>query len=105
MPTLYWSPLPKPRALPCNLCGLLLPVHTLLLRCPGLGGWGSCPQLSWGLASSIARVVPWGRFFVSQANIFLRVLDISYNGCGDSGASAVGEALKTNNVLEELYMR
>ena len=42
---------------------------------------------------------------MSQANIFLRVLDISYNGCGDSGASAVGEVLKTNNVLEELYMR
>ena len=52
-----------------------------------------------------ARVVPWGCSFVSQANIFLRVLDISYNGCGDSGASAVGEVLKTNNVLEELYMR
>lgn len=40
-----------------------------------------------------------------QANIFLRVLDISYNGFGDPGASAVGEALKTNNVLEELSMR
>ncbi|XP_032165488.1 leucine-rich repeat-containing protein 74B isoform X1 [Mustela erminea] len=39
-----------------------------------------------------------------QANIFLRVLDISYNGFGDPGASAVGEALKTNNVLEELSM-
>lgn len=53
----------------------------------------------------LARVVRRGCSFVSQANIFLRVLDISYNGCGDSGASAVGEALKTNNVLEELYMR
>ncbi|KAI4536525.1 hypothetical protein MG293_013917 [Ovis ammon polii] len=52
----------------------------------------------------LTRVVLWGCSFVSQANIFLRVLDISYNGCGDSGASAVGEALKTNNVLEELYM-
>ncbi|ELK26268.1 Tubulin alpha-3 chain [Myotis davidii] len=39
-----------------------------------------------------------------RANIFLRVLDISYNGFGDPGASAVGEALRTNNVLEELNM-
>ncbi|XP_047416399.1 tubulin alpha-3 chain-like isoform X3 [Sciurus carolinensis] len=38
------------------------------------------------------------------ANIFLKVLDISFNGFGDSGASAVGEALKANNVLEELNM-
>uniref|UniRef100_A0A8C5W3J9 Leucine rich repeat containing 74B n=1 Tax=Microcebus murinus TaxID=30608 RepID=A0A8C5W3J9_MICMU len=39
-----------------------------------------------------------------EANIFLKVLDISYNGFGDPGASAVGEALKANNVLEELNM-
>ena len=52
MPTLYWSPLPKPRALPGNLCGLLLPVHTLLLSSPGLGGWG--------LASSIGTCGPMG---------------------------------------------
>ncbi|EPY73083.1 ribonuclease inhibitor-like protein [Camelus ferus] len=44
------------------------------------------------------------RSFASQANIFLRVLDISYNGCGDTGASALGGALKTNNMLEELIM-
>ncbi|XP_054546656.1 leucine-rich repeat-containing protein 74B-like [Talpa occidentalis] len=39
-----------------------------------------------------------------EANIFLKVLDISHNGFGDPGASAVGEALATNNVLEELSM-
>ncbi|EHB14897.1 hypothetical protein GW7_01818 [Heterocephalus glaber] len=38
------------------------------------------------------------------ANIFLKVLDISYNGFGDLGALAVAEALKANNVLEELNM-
>lgn len=36
------------------------------------------------------------------ANIFLKVLDVSYNGFDNSGAAALGEALKTNNVLEEL---
>ena len=35
----------------------------------------------------------------------MRVLDISYNGLGDPGDFVVGEALKTNNVLEELDMR
>lgn len=68
---------------------------SLALLDAGAGAWP--PPLT--------RVVLWGCSFVSQANIFLRVLDISYNGCGDSGASAVAEALKTNNVLEELYMR
>ncbi|KAG8538876.1 hypothetical protein GDO81_021859, partial [Engystomops pustulosus] len=36
------------------------------------------------------------------ANIFLRVLDLSYNGFGNDGAAALGEALKVNNVLEEI---
>ncbi|KAJ7309589.1 hypothetical protein JRQ81_007641 [Phrynocephalus forsythii] len=39
-----------------------------------------------------------------KANIFLRVLDLSYNGFGNSGAAALGEALKVNNVLEELHV-
>ncbi|XP_038618962.1 leucine-rich repeat-containing protein 74B isoform X2 [Tachyglossus aculeatus] len=37
-----------------------------------------------------------------QANIFLKVLDVSYNGFGDPGAAALGVALRGNNVLEEL---
>ncbi|KAJ6659078.1 hypothetical protein lerEdw1_019381 [Lerista edwardsae] len=38
----------------------------------------------------------------TKANIFLRVLDLSYNGFGNSGAATLGEALKANNVLEDL---
>ncbi|KAF5915617.1 hypothetical protein HPG69_015237 [Diceros bicornis minor] len=41
---------------------------------------------------------------MQRPNIFLRVLDISNNGFGDPGASVVGEALQTNNILEELNM-
>lgn len=40
-----------------------------------------------------------------QANVFLKVLDVSYNGFGNSGAAALGEALRANNVLEELNVR
>ncbi|XP_024275107.1 leucine-rich repeat-containing protein 74B-like [Oncorhynchus tshawytscha] len=39
---------------------------------------------------------------MSQANIFLRTLDLSYNGLGKDGAIALGEALKDNNTLEDL---
>lgn len=39
-----------------------------------------------------------------ETNIFLNILDISYNGLGDPGATAVGKALKTSSVLQELNM-
>lgn len=42
---------------------------------------------------------------MSQANIFLRTLDLSYNGLGKDGAVALGEALKDNNTLEDLNIR
>ena len=42
---------------------------------------------------------------VYQANIFLRSLDLSYNGLGREGAVSLGEALKDNNTLEELDIR
>lgn len=44
-------------------------------------------------------------YVISQANIILKVLDVSYNGFGNGGAAALGEALKANNVLEELNIR
>lgn len=44
-------------------------------------------------------------YVTPQANIYLKVLDVSYNGFGNSGAAALGEALKANNVLEELNVR
>ncbi|KAB1255189.1 Leucine-rich repeat-containing protein 74B [Camelus dromedarius] len=64
----------------------------------------SWAQRPWPWLPPPSPVVPQLRSFASQANIFLRVLDISYNGCGDTGASALGGALKTNNMLEELIM-
>ncbi|XP_004400612.1 PREDICTED: leucine-rich repeat-containing protein LOC400891-like [Odobenus rosmarus divergens] len=60
-------------------------------------------DLSYNQLTDHAEYLPLGPQV--GANIFLRVLDISYNGFGDPGASAVGEALKTNNVLEELNTR
>lgn len=40
-----------------------------------------------------------------QGNIFLRTVDLSYNGFGRDGAAALGQALKDNSVLEELNVR
>lgn len=40
-----------------------------------------------------------------KANVFLRKLDLSYNGLGKDGAAALGEALRENNTLEELDIR
>lgn len=77
-----------------------LPCSQSVLCTPGVLG-----SKAVALAFSTVACGPWLCSFVSQANIFLRVLDISYNGFGDPGASAVGEALRTNNVLEELNMR
>ncbi|XP_072288554.1 uncharacterized protein lrrc74b isoform X2 [Eucyclogobius newberryi] len=37
-----------------------------------------------------------------QGNIFLRSVDLSFNGFGKEGAVALGQMLKENNVLEEL---
>ena len=42
---------------------------------------------------------------ILKANIFLRKLDLSYNGLGKDGAVALGEALRENNTLEELNIR
>lgn len=42
---------------------------------------------------------------IFQVNTGLKVLDISMNGLGDSGAAAMGEALKENRTLVELDMR
>lgn len=39
-----------------------------------------------------------------ETNILLNILDISYNGFGEPGATAVGKALKTSSVLQELNM-
>ena len=35
----------------------------------------------------------------------MRSLDISFNGFGNEGAAAIGDALKTNSTLTFLYMR
>lgn len=45
----------------------------------------------------------WIFFF--KGNIFLRTLDLSYNGLGKEGAVALEEALKNNNTLEDLNIR
>ncbi|CAG13488.1 unnamed protein product, partial [Tetraodon nigroviridis] len=37
-----------------------------------------------------------------QGNIFLRSIDLSFNGFGKEGAVAIGQALRDNEVLEEL---
>lgn len=42
---------------------------------------------------------------VFQGNIFLTTVDLSYNGFSKEGAVALGQALKENNVLEELNLR
>lgn len=71
-----------------------------------LNSWGRsaccCGQRGLG-APSRAPVRP-SPSLPPQANIFLRVLDLSYNGLGNSGAAALGEALKANNVLEDLRL-
>ncbi|KAI4820975.1 hypothetical protein KUCAC02_028929 [Chaenocephalus aceratus] len=40
-----------------------------------------------------------------EVNICLRTVDLSFNGLGEEGASALGKALKENTVLEELNVR
>lgn len=42
---------------------------------------------------------------ILKGNIFLRTLDLSYNGLGKEGAVALEEALKHNNTLEDLNIR
>lgn len=44
-------------------------------------------------------------FFFFKGNIFLRSVDLSFNGLGKEGAIALGQALKENSVLEELNVR
>lgn len=44
-------------------------------------------------------------FLLFQGNIFLRNIDLSFNGFGKEGAIALGQALRENEVLEELNVR
>lgn len=44
-------------------------------------------------------------FLLFQGNIFLRSADLSCNGFGKEGAVALGQALRENEVLEELNVR
>lgn len=44
-------------------------------------------------------------YVTPQANMFLKALDVSYNGFGNSRAAALREVFKANNVLEELSIR
>lgn len=44
-------------------------------------------------------------FLFFQGNIFLRSVDLSFNGLGKEGAFALGQALRDNSVLEELNVR
>lgn len=39
---------------------------------------------------------------ISQENISLKVLNLAWNGFGNDGALAIGEALKVNFTLREL---
>lgn len=50
-------------------------------------------------------MLPYTYISVFQGNIFLTNVDLSYNGFGKEGAAALGQALKENNVLEELNVR
>lgn len=40
--------------------------------------------------------------FILQENISLKVLNLAWNGFGNDGALAIGEALKVNSTLREL---
>lgn len=65
-------------------------------------------MLRFNLVRELVQVVPLSIdtfFCVFQENVFLRILDLSFNGFGKEGASALGQALKENNVLEELNIR
>lgn len=65
-------------------------------------------MLRFNLVRELVQVVPLSIdtfFYVFQENVFLRILDLSFNGFGKEGASALGQALKENNVLEELNIR
>lgn len=44
-------------------------------------------------------------FLLFQGNIFLRSVDLSFNGFGKEGAVALAQALRENEVLEELNVR
>lgn len=44
-------------------------------------------------------------FSAFQGNIFLRTVDLSFNGFAKEGAVALGQALKENTILEELNVR
>ena len=37
-----------------------------------------------------------------QENVYLKILNLSWNGFGDDGCYAISEALKVNTTLEEL---
>ena len=39
---------------------------------------------------------------IDQENNYLKILNLSWNGFGDDGSFAMGEALKVNTTLEEL---
>ena len=39
---------------------------------------------------------------IPQTNVFMKKLDLSWNGFSLEGAMALGDALKGNSVLEEL---
>uniref|UniRef100_A0A672IG31 Leucine rich repeat containing 74B n=1 Tax=Salarias fasciatus TaxID=181472 RepID=A0A672IG31_SALFA len=45
----------------------------------------------------------WGHLY--GGNVFLRKLDLSFNGLAREGALALGQTLRDNNVLEELNVR
>uniref|UniRef100_A0ACB8FXV8 Uncharacterized protein n=1 Tax=Sphaerodactylus townsendi TaxID=933632 RepID=A0ACB8FXV8_9SAUR len=80
------------RSLTWLLIRCSLPLYPLMRTQQELGIW------AWGLPGKGAVAVAKGL----AGNIFLRVVDLSYNGFGNRGAAALGEALKINNVLEEL---
>lgn len=51
---------------------------------------------------SLVRIIPHGVDF--QVNMMLKHLDLSWNGFGNEGALAMGEALKFNNTLVHLNL-
>lgn len=60
-----------------------------------------------GFLALMNRTIKWIEmvFFLFQGNIFLRSADLSFNGLGKEGAVALGQALRENQVLEELNVR
>lgn len=61
-----------------------------------------------GFLALMNRMIKWiemGFFLLFQGNIFLRSVDLSFNGFGKEGAVALGQALRENEVLEELNVR